>query len=83
MLLKTTLAGFSKNNFKISKLFFQTGNNISTFPISVQRLGYGLDDRGSIHGRDNDGISLHHHVQIGSGTHPASYTMCTGCSYSL
>jgi hypothetical protein len=37
---------------------------------SVYRLGYGMDDRGSITGRGNDGIcSLRHRVQIGSGAH--------------
>jgi hypothetical protein len=40
-------------------------------------LGYGLDDRGSrvqfpaVAGN----ISLHHRVQNGSGSHPASYPM--------
>jgi hypothetical protein len=46
-------------------------------------LGYGLDDRGSrvrfpaVAGN----ISLHHHVQNGSGAHPASYLMGTGGSF--
>jgi hypothetical protein len=43
------------------------------------RLGYGLDDRGSRirfpAGAGN--FSLHHRVQNGSGTHPASYPMGT------
>jgi hypothetical protein len=35
---------------------------------SVHRLGYGLDDRGSIPGRDNDGIFSHRHsAQTGLG----------------
>jgi hypothetical protein len=36
------------------------------------RLGYGLEDRGSIPARGNEGIffSLHHRVQTGSGVHP-------------
>jgi hypothetical protein len=42
-------------------------------------LGYGLDDRGSRvrfpAGAGN--FSLHHSVQNGSGTHPASYPMGT------
>jgi hypothetical protein len=42
-------------------------------------LGYGLDDRGSKvrfpAGAGN--FSLHHHVQNGSGTHPASYPVGT------
>jgi len=40
-------------------------------------LGYRLDDRGSrvqfLVGAEN--FSLHHHVQNGSGAHPASYPM--------
>jgi hypothetical protein len=42
-------------------------------------LGYGLDDQGSrvrfLAGAGN--FSLHHHVQNGSGAHPASYPMGT------
>jgi hypothetical protein len=44
---------------------------------SVQRLGYGLDDRSSRvpfpAGAGN--FSLHHHVQNSSEAHPASYPM--------
>jgi hypothetical protein len=46
-------------------------------------LGYGLDDRGSsvrflaVAGN----FSLHHRVQKGSGTHPASYPMGTKGSF--
>jgi hypothetical protein len=43
-------------------------------------LGYGLDDRGSrvrfSAGAGN--FSLHHHVQNGSGAHPASYRRILG-----
>jgi hypothetical protein len=50
---------------------------------SAQRLGYGLDDRGSMlrfpAGTGN--FSLHHRVQNGSGAHPASYIMGTGGSF--
>jgi hypothetical protein len=46
-------------------------------------LGYGLGDRGSrvrfAAGAGN--FSLHHRVQNGSGTHPASYPMGTGGSF--
>jgi hypothetical protein len=46
-------------------------------------LGYGLDDRGSRirfpAGAVN--FSLHHCVQIGSGTHPASYPVGTRGSF--
>jgi hypothetical protein len=49
---------------------------------SVQRLGYGLDDRGSRFrfpaGAGN--FSLHHRVQNGSGAHPA-YPMGTKGSF--
>jgi hypothetical protein len=46
-------------------------------------LGYGLEDRGSRvrfpAGAGN--FSLHHHVQDGSGAHPASYPMGTRGSF--
>jgi hypothetical protein len=47
-------------------------------------LGYGLDDRGSgVRFPAGDGnFSLHHRVQNGSGTHPASYPMDTRGSFS-
>jgi hypothetical protein len=46
-------------------------------------LETGLDDRGSIPGRDNDGIfSLCLSVQTGSAAHPASYQMFRGGFYS-
>jgi hypothetical protein len=42
--------------------------------------GYGLDDRGSIlAGAGN--FFLRHHVQNGSGSHPASYPMDTRGSF--
>jgi hypothetical protein len=53
--------------------------------LSVQRLGYGLDDRGSrvqfpaVVGN----FSLHHGVQNGSGAHPASYPIGTGGSFPV
>jgi hypothetical protein len=47
-------------------------------------LVYGLDDRGSrvrfSAGAGN--FSLHHHVQNGSGAHPASYPMGTRSSFT-
>jgi hypothetical protein len=43
----------------------------------VQRLGYALNDGGSIHGKGR-GFSLRHCVQTGSGAHPASSPMGTG-----
>jgi len=45
-------------------------------PVGIA-LGYGLDDRGSS-ARFPAGagtFSLHHRVQNGSGTHPATYPM--------
>jgi hypothetical protein len=46
-------------------------------------LGYRLDDQGSmirfLAGAGN--FSLHHHVQYGSGAHPASYPMGTMGSF--
>jgi len=51
---------------------------------SVQRLGYGLDDRCSIHGRGNyETFSLCHRFQTGSDIHPTSHPMGTGCSYPV
>jgi hypothetical protein len=46
-------------------------------------LGYGLDDWGSrvqfLVGAGN--FALHHHIQNGSGAHPASYPMGTRGSF--
>jgi hypothetical protein len=43
---------------------------------SVQRLGYGLDDRGSTPGRLKNGIFfLLHRVQTGSVVNPASFSV--------
>jgi hypothetical protein len=55
----------------------------SVIARSVQRLGYGLGDRGSRvrfpAGAGN--FSLYHRVQNGSGAHPASYPMCARDSF--
>jgi hypothetical protein len=50
---------------------------------SVQRLDYRLDDRGSrIRFPAGAGkFSPHHRAQNSSGAHPASYPMCTRCSF--
>jgi hypothetical protein len=49
---------------------------------SVYRLGYGLDDRDFILRRGEKGIfSLRLRVKTGSGTHPTSYPVGTGCSF--
>jgi len=39
-----------------------------------------LDERGSIHGRGNEGTP-HHRVHTGSGVHKASYPMYTKGSF--
>jgi hypothetical protein len=46
--------------------------------------GYGLDDRviGVRFPEGAGNFSLRHHVQTGSGDHPASYPMGTGGSFS-
>jgi len=42
-------------------------------------LGYRMDDKGSIPGKGNGGnFFLRHRLQIGSGAHPATYSMGTG-----
>jgi hypothetical protein len=50
---------------------------------SYPALGYGLEDRGSrVRFPEGAGIfSLHHRVQYGSGTHPASYPTGTRGSF--
>jgi len=51
---------------------------------SVQWLSYALDDRDSILGRGNCGISfLHHCVHTSSEFHPASCPVGTGGSYPV
>jgi len=46
---------------------------------SVPILGYGVDDQGLIPGRDRIVIFfLHHRVQTGCGSHPASQPMGIG-----
>jgi hypothetical protein len=51
-------------------------------PQLVQRLGYGLERRGSRvrFPTEAGNFSLYHCVQTGSGTHPASDPMGTGGS---
>jgi len=50
----------------------------NTSSKAVYRLGYGMDELGSVPGRGSDGVlSPCHCVQTGSGTHPASYSMDT------
>jgi len=46
---------------------------------SQNSLVYGVQDRGSVPGRDRD-FSLHHRVQTGSGPHPTSCPTGTGVS---
>jgi len=50
--------------------------------LSQYRLGYGVDDRVKFPaGAMMWFFSLDHHVQTGSGTHPASYPSCAGRSF--
>jgi hypothetical protein len=58
---------------------FSTESRNSSVGIA---LGYGLDDRGSRFPAGAGNFSLHRRVQNGSGTHPASYPMATGGSFS-
>jgi hypothetical protein len=54
----------------------------SAVALSVENLGYGLDDRGSfLCGENNENFSLRHRVHTGSGAHPASSPMGTGVPY--
>jgi hypothetical protein len=48
---------------------------------SVYLLGYGLDDRGSILGKDRN-FSFRHRIQAVSGAHPVSYPRGTGDSFA-
>jgi len=50
--------------------------------VPVYRLGYRLEDRGSVPSRVSDGkFSLRHRVQTGSGVRPTSYPMGNGGSF--
>jgi hypothetical protein len=64
-----------------SKMYHHTQRRDSSVGMA---LGYGLYDRGSRvrfpAGAGN--FSLHHHVNNGSGAHPASYPMGTRGSFS-
>jgi len=46
-----------------------------------EATGYGLKDWGSVNSLGR-GFSLCHHVQTGSGVHPASYPLESGNSFS-
>jgi len=49
---------------------------------SVQTLGYGLDNKVQFLAETMMGfLSLCHHIQTGSGAHPASYSVGTWGSY--
>jgi len=52
-----------------------------SYATESTRLGYGLDDRGSILGKGTD-FSLRHRVQRGSAAHPTSYPMGIAGSFS-
>jgi hypothetical protein len=68
--------GWSKLHNKELNMLYSAYNESRDSSVGIA-LGYGLDDRGSmvwfLAGAGN--LSLHHHVQNGSGAHPASYQM--------
>jgi hypothetical protein len=51
--------------------FFFLISNVVARAQSIERLGHGLDDRGSVLGRGRDFFSPRHRVQNGSGVHAA------------
>jgi hypothetical protein len=68
----------------ITSSFFLVQNSLQSHDSSVSiALGYRLDDQGSrvqfLAGAGN--FSLHHHVENGSGAHPAFYPMGTRGSF--
>jgi len=62
-------------SFLLSSLCPSPQLKIARVSQSVQKPGYGLNNRGSIPGRGNDGMCLR------SGAHPASYSVSAGDSY--
>jgi hypothetical protein len=74
----SSVGTYFAHNF-LHNLYFTPHIITAGIAQSVWRLGYGLDDRGSVIGRSNDGIfSLRHRLQTGPGVHPASCKMNTG-----
>jgi hypothetical protein len=71
------------NGFKINAIYMCFTVRKSRDSSVGIALGYGLDDRGSRVrfpvGAGN--FSFHHHVQTGSGAHPASYPIGTRGSF--
>jgi hypothetical protein len=64
--------------FLKQSLFYMEAKFIHLKVSSVgMALGYRLDDRGSRvrFPAETGNFSLHHHIQNGSGAHPASYPM--------
>jgi hypothetical protein len=57
--------------------FMFTPEVLANALLSISAALIGLNDRGSIPGKDWD-FSLHHRFQTGSGPHPASYPMGNG-----
>jgi hypothetical protein len=75
LVLKFKLCAFSNFTYWSDLLWIFIAYGIS--------LGYGLDDRGSrvrFPARAGN-FSLHHHIQNGSGAHPAPYTVGTRGSF--
>jgi hypothetical protein len=57
-------------------------NNYYRIVQLIQRPAAGWTTEGSkFESLDDQGFSLLHVVQTGSGVHPTSYTMDTGCSF--
>jgi hypothetical protein len=60
--------------------FLQTTRMLSNIGVGIA-TGYGLDDPGvRVRVPVGSELSLFHVVQTGSGTHPASSSMCSGGS---
>jgi hypothetical protein len=68
------------HNFKVRTSLTPCGYLMSRNSLVYIATGYGLDDRmiGVRFSAGAENFSLRHHVQTGSGTHPASYLMGTG-----
>jgi hypothetical protein len=67
-------------NVALNNEFILSAVTIRDSSVSMV-IGYRLDNKVQFPARGMEGIfSLRHHVQIGSGTHPASCPMDTGGS---
>jgi hypothetical protein len=68
---------------KVTELLLQNRVRLDpiNFTFTITVLGYELDDRGIRVPAGAGNFSLHHHSQIGSGAHPASYPVGTRGSF--